>query len=192
MWEVFSFTVALAEGEHRQLSIDVEAEDHAIVLTEAADAPVEVVIGGLAGAENLSRSETISLFSATVRETGQLAVHLYSQATVIVRVTIARFVRRLRAVARRLPCRACKELVMLIVSALLAKLGVPFVMGKVVDISGHGENAIDSALSAILPPALDNLGLTGVIRGLLNGFGWVFQIRGRLSESACRMLGLCP
>ncbi|MGM0586057.1 MAG: hypothetical protein ACQEUZ_15530 [Pseudomonadota bacterium] len=196
MWEITTSHLALEEGEARRVLVETEAEgggDPVLVLVESLEeegrAP-EVAIDGVEGVEN--RSATPAAWLCAGRLAGgarAIFVGLKAKVSGFVRVTIARFRRAATRFGAQLPCRICKELVKLLLSALAAQLGVPAATAAVVDLSGYDADDLEKWLGQLA--GAQDFGLAAAIRRAMDAVGWLFQITDATADFACRAAGFC-
>jgi hypothetical protein len=104
-----------------------------------------------------------------------------------------------------LPCKACKVVCRLGVSAILAHFGVPYLVGGASDqgsvgVSGAGEACRNFLIDYPTPadpgplaPLLEKLGtkFVAAIGTAFAAVGWVFDVTDRLYTKACEILGCC-
>ncbi len=115
-----------------------DAATHAVVLVEtlSGSTKLSVMTQSLSGEEKeeLSKYKKVRLrFIRLPANAKTLALKVTSEASAIVRVTVAFVKREAEATRKKFSCRVCKQLCRLAVSALLAHFGVPYLDA---DVSG--------------------------------------------------------
>lgn len=101
--------------------------EHVVVLLETIRGEVDFNAEG-AGGENLSASSRVRLFVRRLGQEGQrVAIRLTSKVQSKFRVTVAFFRTAISKALDELPCKTCKLACKILVSAILASVGVPYV-----------------------------------------------------------------
>lgn len=117
----------LQQGQSLENSFDIpEGADRAVILVEDLSGSTQLEISGSAP-EELSRYQRVKIrLRQLAQDTESLTVQVTAKVTASVRLCIAFVRKRLKTTVSKMPCKLCKELCRLAVSALLAHFGIPY------------------------------------------------------------------
>lgn len=133
-----SMDILEVQGDNRASAepLDYETEievpndaEHAVVLFETIRGDVNYEYDGIHG-DNLSRTEDgrVRLFIFRVRNDARvIRLRISAAAGSRFRASVAFFKRAIREGIERLPCKSCKLLCRILISSMLAHLGIPFI-----------------------------------------------------------------
>ncbi|MGT2441531.1 hypothetical protein ACU4I5_01930 [Ensifer adhaerens] len=158
--------------------------------------------GNLAGDQLRDRVELYILQPGSAIESFKLSIK--SHAGAAFRATVGFFKRTIQKAYEELPCKLCKALCKLVVSALLAQLGIPYFdpasATAAIDITQH-HDVIATVLAdpsqarhELLAEVLGRIdwSLLNAVRVALDGANWLLDATDRLYGRACAMVGCCP
>ncbi|WP_104662426.1 hypothetical protein [Ensifer adhaerens] len=155
----------------------------------------------LAGDRLRDRVELYILRPGPAIENFKLSIK--SHANAAFRATVGFFKRGFQKAYDELPCKLCKVVCRLVVSALLANLGIPYFdpenAAAAIDISQHHEVIAtvltdpSQARHELLAEVLGRIdwSLLNAVRVALDGANWLLDATDRLYGRACAMVGCC-
>ncbi|WP_262423137.1 hypothetical protein [Brevundimonas denitrificans] len=149
------------------------------------------------GLENISLARSVHTFIGELSaDSKEIVIRFWTGAGQRIRVTLARFRSGAMGFWRNNRCRACKELVKVLLIAGLSVIGVHLPIGQVV-LDAVQTSAFQNLIFGGGPIAwlVQRYGLQPMWQALthvLGGLNWAFQITDRIFQSVCHLLGFCP
>ena len=200
MWSIQTIETELTEGEHEFVIPRREGDDQAVVLIEQLNGEagdLEAVVENIPSTQLSHYRKTKVFMGEYVDGAKNISLRVYLRATRLIRITIATIRSGIAIAIRKLPCRLCKKLVNMLLTAALALLGVPYMDKTVV---------FDDDLLAALNGLLDNpdystfrnlveqvdLGIWDAILKVAAGIEFIFEFFDKFYERVCQSIGLCP
>lgn len=194
------------EGEYifnRDLHV-TERDGYVVVLIEKLRGVVktEVQRGNLAAKQMRDRVELYILHAAS--DFRQLNLRISSDVGAAFRVTIGFFRAKIEEAKKDFPCKLCKAGCRLILSVILAHVGIPYLdlggVGEAIALGDHADQ-IGDILSDPLQAGNDlvtaflqqnDIGLLLALREALKVVEWVLDAEEKVFTATCERVGCCP
>jgi len=192
--------VDLKGGEQFVRKLDIpEGYGTGVVLVESQNAGSTLTVEGIAN-EELSKYGRVKLRVGRLATNAKsIVLRINSEVATQIHVTVAFMKAKAAQVWQKMPCIVCKEVCRLLVSALLAHLGIPYLdanAGNKVDVSECAD-ALSGAGNQ-LPDWLRELfgqvdpKMIAAVRSALEFVNRVLDIPDKIYAKTCEFLGLCP
>ena len=208
MWHIDTIEAELSSPGVYSYSFRAEHEgqdedqgEQVLVLVEQLDGEsdgLEVKVTGEIELAEVSKYARVKLFvgrcPGAMREFG---VTIYSETAKRIRITFARIREGLEAAWQKLPCRICKQIVKLVLTMVLAAIGIPYLDTEFITLTEDEVAAFMSVLDgdhdSPLADFIRNLNwnLLFAIGTVLGGLNFVFDLSDHFFTMICRILGFC-